>query len=329
MRGIDRLILAVPAAATLFASLTVSAQAPGKIPRIGVLSGGTAATSAGRHEALRQGLRDLGYVEGQTIAIEYRYSEGKPAALPALAAELVRLKPDLVVTSGDLQISALQQATHTIPIVVALAGDLLGSGYVASLAKPGGNITGLSALVSELSGKRLELLKTAFPKISRVAMLWNPDNAANVAGFKETEIAARTLGVQLLSLSVPKLGDLESGFQAALRGRAEALLSGGDSILLTRRSEIVGFAAKHRLPAMYGNQDYIDVGGLMSYGPNVADMYRRAATYVDKILKGAKPGDLPVEQPTKFELVINLKTARAQGLTIPPSLLARADRVIE
>jgi putative ABC transport system substrate-binding protein len=280
VRRIDRLILPVLAAATLFASLPVSAQASGKIPRIGVLSGGTAATAAGRHEALRQGLRDLGYVEGQTIAIEYRYSEGKPAALPALAAELVRLKPDLVVTSGDPQI-------------------------------------------------RLELLKTAFPKISRVAMLWNPDNAANVAGFKETEIAARTLGVQLLSLSVPRLGDLESGFQAALRGRADALISGGDTILLTRRSEIVGFAAKHRLPAMYGNQDYIDVGGLMSYGPNVADMYRRAATYVDKILKGAKPGDLPVEQPTKFELVINLKTAKTLGLMIPPSVLARADRVIE
>jgi putative ABC transport system substrate-binding protein len=307
----------------------VAAQSPVKAARIGVLSGGAASTQAVRWEAFRQGLKEFGYVEGRNIVIEYRYAEGKPERLPTLAAELVRLKVDLILTAGDQGVRAAKQASQTIPIVVALAGDLVGPGYVASLARPGGNITGQTTLVSELSAKRLELLKTAFPKVSRVAILWNPTNAANVAAFKETEVAARALRIQLLPLDVRRADDFAGAFPAALRARADALIAVGDTLLLTHRARIADFAAKNRLPAMYGNEDFMDAGGLMFYGPNVADMYRRAATYVDKILKGAKPGALPVEQPTKLEFVINLKTAKALGLTIPPSILSRADRVIE
>ena len=307
----------------------VAAQPPVKAARIGVLSGGAASTQAVRNEAFRQGLNDLGYVEGRNIVIEYRYAEGKTERLPALAAELVRLNVDLILTSADHGVRAAKQASQTIPIVVAVASDLVGPGYVASLARPGGNITGLTTLATELSAKRLELLKTAFPKVSRVAILWNPTNAANVAAFKETEVAARALSIQLLPLDVRRADDFESAFPAALRARADALIAVADILLLTHRARIADFAAKNRLPAMYGNEDYMDAGALMFYGPNVADMYRRAATYVDKILKGAKPGDLPIEQPTKLEFVVNLKTAKVLGLMIPPSLLRRADQVIE
>jgi putative ABC transport system substrate-binding protein len=317
--GLGAMILSAP---------VVAAQSPVKAARIGVLAGVTASTHAVREEAFRQGLKELGYVEGRNIMIEYRYAEGRPERLPALAAELVRLKVDLILTTGDQGVRAAKQASQTIPIVVALTGDLVGPGYVASLARPGGNITGLTSF-SELSAKRLELLKTAFPKVSRVAILWNPNNAANVAGFKESEVAARALKIQLLPVDVRRADDFEGAFPAALRARADALIAVGDAVLLTHRARIADFAAKNRLPAMYANQDYMDAGGLMFYGPNVADMFRRAATYVDKILKGAKPGDLPVEQPTKFEFVINLKTAKALGLTIPQPILFRADRVIE
>jgi len=289
----------------LIMPLTADAQQPSKVARIGVLSGGTPATYAARHEAFRQGLRELGYVEGQNIVLEYRYAEGKQERLPGLAAELVRLNVDLILTYGEPQIHAAKQATQTIPIVAGLAGDLVGSGYAASLGRPGGNITGLVTIAPEAAAKRLELLKTAFPGVSRVAMLWNPTNPVNAAVVRETETAAPTLGVQLLSLEVRRSGDLDGGFRAALRGRADALIAQGDSVLLTHRARIVDFAAKNRLPAMYGNQDYMDVDGLMFYGPNVAEMLRRAATYVDRILKGAKPADLPIEHPTKFELVIN------------------------
>ena len=220
-------------------------------------------------------------------------------------AELVRLNVDLIVTSGDHPIRAARQATQTIPIVVALAGDLVGPGYVASLARPGGNVTGLTTVGPEAAAKRLELLKAGFPKVARVAMLWNPENVVNTAVVKESEVAARALGIQLLSLEVRRSDDLEGAFRSALRSHAEALMAHADTILVTHRARIVDFAAKHRLPAMYANQDYMEVGGLMCYGPNVAEMYRRAATYVDRILKGARPGDLPIEQPTKFELVIN------------------------
>jgi len=318
--GLGVMILSAP---------VVAAQSPVKAARIGVLAGGTASTQAVGLEAFRQGLNELGYVEGRNIVIEYRYAEGKPERLPALAAELARLKIDLILTAGDHGVRAAKQASQTIPIVAALAGDMVGPGYVASLARPGGNITGLTTLQSELSAKRLELLKTAFPKVSRVAILGNPNNADNVAGFKESEVAARALRIQLLPLDVRRADDLEGAFLAALRARVDALIAIGDALLLSYRARIIDFAAKNRLPAMYGSEDYMDAGGLMFYGPNVADMYRRAATYVDKILKGAKPGDLPIEQPTKYELVINLKTARALGLTIPQSMLLRADRVIE
>jgi len=307
----------------------VAAQLPVKAARLGVLADGTASNQAVRYEAFRQGLNELGYVEGRNILIEYRYAEGKTERLPALAAELVRLNVDLILTSGDQGVRAAKQASQTIPIVVAIVADLVGPGYVASLARPGGNITGLTTLQSDLSAKRLELLKTAFPKISRVAILGNPNNAANVAGLKETEIAARGLRIQLVPLDVRSADDFESAFLAALRARVGALIAAGDILLLTHRARIADFAAKNRLPAMYANQEYMDAGGLMFYGPNVADMYRRAATYVDKVLKGAKPGDLPVEQPNKLEFVINLKTAKALGLSIPQPLLQRADRVIE
>ena len=307
----------------------VAAQSPVKAARIGALSGGAASTEAVRYEALRQGLNELGYVEGRNIVIEYRYAEGRPERLPALAADLVRLNVDVILTSGDQGIRAAKQASQTIPIVVPIAGDLVDPGYVASLARPGGNITGLTALSLETSAKRLELLKTAFPKASRVVVLWNPNNAFNVAALKELELGARALRIQLLPLDVRRAEDFEGAFLAALRARVDALIAFGDPVLTTHRARIADFAAKNRLPAMYGVQDYMDVGGLMFYGPNVADMYRRAATYVDKILKGAKPGDLPVEQASKFELIVNLRTAKALGLTIPPSLLLRADQVIE
>jgi putative ABC transport system substrate-binding protein len=318
--GLGAMILSAP---------VVAAQSPVKAARIGVLSGGAASTEAGRDEAFRQGLKELGYVEGRNIVIEYRYAEGKTERLRALAAELVRLNVDLILTSGEPQVRAAKQASQTIPIVVALAGDLVDRGHAASLARPGGNITGLTTLTSELTAKRLELLKTAFPKISRVAILWNPNNATNVAVFKESEVAARDLRIQLLPLDVRRADDLEGAFLAALRAHADALIVVGDTVLLTHRARIADFAAKNRLPAMYSNQGFMDAGGLMFYGPNAADMYRRAATYVDKILKGAKPGDLPIEQPTKLEFVINLKTAKALGLTIPPPILSRADRLIE
>jgi putative tryptophan/tyrosine transport system substrate-binding protein len=324
------IVLAVVLALSLIlAPLAVEAQPPAKIPRIGVLSGGTPAVFAARHEAFRQGLRELGYVEGKNIVLEYRYAEGRQERLPSLAAELVRLNVDVILTYGDHQIRAAKQATQTIPIVVGLAGDLVGPGYAATLARPGGNITGLVTIGPEAAGKRLELLKTAFPTVSRVAMLSNPTNTVNAVWVRETETAASALGVQLLTLEVRRSDDLDGAFRAALRGRAEALIALGDSQLITNRARIVDFAAKSRLPAMYGTQDYMDAGGLMFYGPNVAEMFRRAATFVDKILKGAKPGDLPVEQPTKFELVINMKTAKALGLTIPQTLLLRADHVIE
>jgi putative ABC transport system substrate-binding protein len=312
----------------LAAPVATVGQPPGKVPQIGVLSGSSPLIHAGRIEAFRQGLRERGYTEGRNIVVEYRYADGQTGRLAALAEELVALKVDVIVTSGDLAIRAARQASQTIPIVAALAGDLVAPGHVASLARPGGNITGLTTLVSELSGKRLELLKTAFPKISRVAVLWNPDNATNAAGVKEIETAARALGLQVVSAGARKPEDLEGEFQTIRRERADALLAVADLMLLSQRARIVAFAAKHRLPAMYGNQDYMDAGALMAYGPNVADLFRRAATYVDKILKGARPADLPVEQATKIELVINVKTAKALGLTIPPSLLARADHVI-
>ena len=307
------------------------AQQAAKIARIGYLAANLAA-SPHLPEAFRQGLRDLGYVEGRNVVIEYRDAEGKPERLPALAAELVALKVDVIVAAGTPPALAAKQATRTLPIVFATAADPVGSGLVTSLARPGGNVTGLSILAPELVGKRLELLKQAVPGVSRVAVLWQPGDFGERTEkdmLKGADVAARALGVRLQFVEARGPADFDRAFSDMTRARAGALTVLTSNMFLIERRRLVDLAAKNRLPAVYGGREFVDAGGLMSYGPNLADLFRRAATYVDKILKGAKPGDLPVEQPTKFELVINLKTAKALGLTIPPSLLLRADEVIE
>ena len=314
----------------LVAPLAGAAQQPAKVPRIGYLSPLSPSSDSTRIEAFRQGLRDFGYVEGQNIAIEYRYAEGKFNRLPDLAAELVRFKVDVIVVASTPGILAAKNATSTIPIVMALSADPVPTGLVSSLARPGGNITGLSLLSGELSGKRLELLKEVVPNLSRVAVLWDPVNPATLLQLRETEAAAQVLGVQLQPLEVRGPNpDFERAFQDTAGGQAGALITLDDLLILIHRRKIVDFAAKKRLPAMYGFRELPDAGGLMSYTANRSHLYRRAATYVDKLLKGAKPADLPVEQPTRFEFVINMKTAKALGLTIPPSILIRADQVIQ
>jgi putative tryptophan/tyrosine transport system substrate-binding protein len=310
---------------TVFLLTVVEAQQPAKVSRIGFLSSGSLASSAPLAEAFRKGLRELGYVEGKNIIIEYRDGKGRLDRLPGLAADLVRLNVDIIVTGGRPSTRAAQQATSTIPIVMAASGNPVGNRFVASLARPGGNITGLTTIRGDLTGKRLELLQEAVSKISRVAVLWGPPAASN---FKDAEAAARLLGLEFQSLEVRSPGDLEGAFQAATKERAQALVALRNPVIFNQRKRIVELAMKSRLPAIYDDREFVEAGGLMSYGTNQADLYRRAATYVDKILKGAKPADLPVEQPTKFEFVINLKTAKQIGLTIPPNVLARADRVI-
>jgi putative ABC transport system substrate-binding protein len=313
----------------LVAGTFAEAQQPTKVPRIGFFVGGFAPAYASRIEAFRQGLHDLGYVEGKNIVVEYRYGERKEERFPDLTAELVRLKVDVIVTSSTSGVLAAKKATTTIPIVLAGVSDPVGSGLVASLARPGGNVTGLSLLAPELSGKRLELLKEAFPRLSRVAVLRDPDNIANTLQFSETEAVAHALRVQLQSLTVQTPSDFEKAFSAITKGRADALITIRTPLTYGNLRRIVEFAAKNRLPAMYPDREFVDAGGLMTYGPVGEDLHRRAATYVDKILKGTKPVDLPVEQPMKFELVINMKTANQTGLAIPPNVLARADRVIK
>jgi putative tryptophan/tyrosine transport system substrate-binding protein len=312
----------------LAVAVTVEAQQPKKVARIGFLAATTAASPA-RFEAFRQALRELGYVEGKNIVIEWRRAEGKFDQLPDLATELVRLKVDVIVTAGGASTRPAKEATVTIPIVMASDNDPVGSGFVASLARPGGNITGLSQMAPELAGKRLELLKEIVPKLSRVAVLGELKNPGNAQALRETELAAGAFGVQLQSFDVRGLKDIETGFQAAIKGRADAVLMLGGPVATAQRVQIVEIAAKNRLPAIYPQSDYMDVGGLMFYGPSISDLFRRAATYVDKILKGAKPADLPVEQPTTFEFIINLKAAKQIGLTIPPNVLVRADKVIK
>ena len=311
--------------AVLFAlSFSAEAQQSKKIPRIGFLTQRVGIEA--REEAFRKGLRELGYIEGQNIIIEWRFTEGKRERQTNLAADLVRLKVDCIVTAGTSATHAAKQATDTIPIVMGGVGDdPVQQGFVASLARPGGNITGFAIMGADLAGKRLELLKEAFPKVSRVAFLWDPANPGLAAYFRETEVAARAIGVQLQSLEFRGSKDIEAAFRAAIKGRAEALIvvAGG-----SHRERIVNLAAKGRLPAMYTDPTAVPAGGLMSYGADIPEQFRRAATYVDKILKGTKPADLPVERPIKFELIINLKTAKQIGLTIPPNVLARADRVI-
>jgi putative ABC transport system substrate-binding protein len=314
--------------ASLFAlSLSADAQQTAKVPRIGYLTGSSLSASA-RADAFRQGLRERGYVEGKNIVIEWRSTEGKLDRGP-IAAELVRLKVDVIVTVGSGDTRASKQATATIPIVIIQAGDPVGSGFVASLARPGGNITGLSTLRPEISGKQLELLKEIVPRLSRVAVFGSSDSSDNAQVLKEIELAAGAFGVQLQYLDILSPKDVETAFLAAGKGRADAvLLRVPAPFASSQRPQIAALAVKNRLPAIYEAVDYVEARGLMSYGVNLNDLARRAATYVDKILKGAKPADLPVEQAKKFEFIINLKAAKQIGLTIPPNVLARADRVI-
>jgi len=304
------------------------AQQPTQVPSIAYLSSGQGFVSSERRQAFRQGLRELGYVEEKNLIVEYRYAEGNSERLAALAAELVRLKIDVIVTSGPPGTRAAKKATTTVPIVMAHNPDPLGSGFIASLARPGGNITGLSSLVAQLGGKRLELLRELIPKLSRVAVLGTSTNPSNVQMATEIEVAARPIGIRIQFVDVQDSKEIEGGFRAATKAHAEALFVLGNPVLNAHRTEVADLALKSRLPAVYGQPDLMAAGGLMFYGASITEMFRRAAIYVDKILKGAKPADLPVEQPTKFELIINLKTAKQIGLTIPPNVLARADRVI-
>ncbi len=315
----------------LIAPLAAPAEQPRKVFRIGILGNVPLTDPEGVRlwGAFIQGLRELGYVEGQNITIEHRSSEGKYERLPDLAADLVRLKVDVIVAPAANPVFAAKQATRTIPIVMTGSGDAVGSGLVASLARPGGNVTGLSTLAPEIVGKQLELLKEIIPRVSRVAVLWNPTNQTHPLLLGEAKVAARSLGVQLQILEARRPDDFERAFAAMTRERAGALLVLTDGMFLLHLTRTADLAAKSRLPAMFALREQADAGGLMAYGPSLRDSFRRAATYVDKILKGAKPADLPVEQPTKFELVINLKTAKALGLTIPQSVLIRADEVIQ
>jgi putative tryptophan/tyrosine transport system substrate-binding protein len=305
------------------------AQQPAKVPRIAFLSASYPSAMARRYEAFRQGLREIGYVERKNIVIESRYAEEKQDRVSALAAELVRLNVDVIVTGGSIATRAAKEATVTIPIVMTQVNDPVGNGFVASLARPGGNITGSSALAAELSGKRLELLKEIIPKLSRVAVLGTSTQPGFAQRLRETELAAGVFGVKLQYLDILSSKDIEPAFRAAVKGRAEAvLMMASGSVAGAQRTQVVELAAKSRLPAIYSGTEHMEVGGLMSYGVSFGELFRRAAIYVDKILKGAKPAELPVEQPTKFELLINVNTAKQIGLTIPPNVLARADKVI-
>jgi putative ABC transport system substrate-binding protein len=322
-------IICIALCAMLFAlCVPAQAQQPKKNVRIGFLGATSPTVEAARIEAFRKGLRELGYVEGNNIAIEWRWAEGKAARLPGLAAELVRLNMDVIVTGGSTSTGAAKEVTTTIPIVAAQVNDPVGSGVVASLARPGGNITGLATLVPEISGKRLEMLKEVIPKLSRVVVFGDSTAPGNAQQLREVELTTGALKVKLQFLDVLDANDIEAAFRAASKGHAEGVMVLSASVFVSRRTQVLDLAQKSRLPAIYYRPNFVEAGGLMSYGVNDTDLYRRAATYVDKILKGAKPADLPVEQPTKFELVINLKAAKQIGLTIPPNVLARADRVI-
>jgi len=304
------------------------AQQQPKIPRIGFLTNNSSTGLAAADEAFRQGLRALGYVEGKSLVIEYRYGEGKVGRLAEMAVELVRLKVGVIVTGGPTSTRTAKQATSTIPIVMASDPDPVANGFVASLARPGGNITGLATLSPELSGKRLELLKEILPKLSRVAVLGTSTTPGTAQELKEAELAAGAFGVKLQYFNVLDPKDIEAGFRAASKERADAVLVLNSAILLSQRTQVVDLAAKSRIPAIYWAPEFVEAGGLMTYSVSFIDLHRRAATYVDKILKGAKPADLPVEQPKKFEFIINLKAAKQIGLTISPNVLVRADKVI-
>jgi ABC-type uncharacterized transport system substrate-binding protein len=322
-------ITALTLCAVLFAlCLPIEAQQPNTVPRIGYLTAASRSTIPARIEAFRQGMRELGYVEDKNIVIEWRFGERKEDRLPALAAELVRLKIDVIVTGGPISTRRAKEATVSIPIVMAQDTDPVASGFVASLARPGGNITGLATLAPEISGKRLELLKEVVPRLSRVAVLGSSAEPANAQSLKETELAAGALGVKLQHVDILAPKDIETAFRAASKGRADGVLVLASSVANSQRTQIAELAVKSRLPAVYYQTEFVEDGGLMSYGVSFTDLFRRVATYVDKILKGAKPADLPVEQPTKFEFIINLNAAKQIGLTIPPNVLVRADKVI-
>jgi putative tryptophan/tyrosine transport system substrate-binding protein len=312
----------------LVAPFAADAQPQTKVHGIGILTLGVP-SSTPIFEAFRQRLRELGYVEGQNITLEHRFGEGRADRLPALAAELVRMKVDLIVTESVQAALAAKHATQTIPIVMAVVSEPVALGLVVSFARPGGNVTGLSLQVSGVSGKRLQLLKEAAPHSTRVAVIRNPTNPAHAGALEETEAAARSLGLRLQSVEVRSPADLDAAFKAVTSALSSALITLGDGMLLDNRRRIVAFAAQGRLPAIFPDREFAEAGGLMAYGPNLAANFRRAAAYVDKILKGSKPGDLPVEQPMGFELVINLKTAKELGLTIPSTLLFQADEVIQ
>ena len=323
--------IAVVAAVVLFAApRAADAQSAGKVSRIGYLSPLSPAADATRREGFRQGLEELGYRDGQNIAVEYRWAEGRLDRQEALAAELVRLKVDVIIAAGGHHtVRAAKKATGSIPIVMTIGPDSVGGGLVASLARPGGNVTGLNTLTSELAAKRLDLLRDMLPGIQRVAVLWNPAVPERTIEFKNTQLAARTLRVEIQSLEIRRPDDLDEQFRAIVKGRADVLVVLADPVTITHSAKIIAFASKKRLPTMFNQKPPVDAGGLVSYGTNYEEAFRHAAVYVDKILRGAKPAELPIQQPTKFELVINMKTAKALGLTIPPSLLVRADQVVE
>ena len=325
-----RAFMGALAGGLLSTPLTANAQQSPKMPRIGFIV--TANRSVAEHivRAFDEGMRELGYTEGRNVAIERRFADGKPERLPALAAELVQLKVNIIVTGANPVIDAVKKATATIPVVMGVSRDPVGSGFIASLSRPGGNITGLTNdTAPDILGKNFELLKAAAPRASRMAFVWNPVPSGSGAYWNAAESAAQKLSVKLQSVEVRGPNDLENAFAAIVRERANGVVVLQDPVFFSARSQLISLAARHRLPAMYGSSEFAEEGGLMAYGPNIGYQFRHAATYVDKILKGAKPADLPVEQPTKFELVINLKTAKALGLTIPPSLLQRADEVIQ
>ena len=321
--------ISITVGAMLFAICSsAAAQQPKKVIRVGFVDAGSPATTGHRANEFVQGLRDLGYVERDNILIEYRWAEGKLQNLPGLVEDVVRLRVDAIVSSATPAIQFAKEQTTTIPIVMAGVTDPVGVGFVTSLARPGGNITGLTHMAPDLSGKRLELFKEVIPNILRLGVLWNPNQPGQPAAFKDAQVAARALKVTLISMEARNREEIERVLSSLGKERLQALFELPDPVVFFNRQLITEFAAKHKLPAMYSFREYVDAGGLISYGTSFPDLFYRAATYVDRILKGAKPGDLPVEQPTKFDLVINLKTAKQIGLTIPPSVLARADKVI-
>ena len=327
MRATTFIAVLMPIVAVLVAPLTTDAQPVQKVPRVGVIGEGSA--SATYLAAFRQGLRELGYIEGHNIVVEYRYAHGQLDQVAKLAADLIRLDVDVLVVGGTVSTRSAKAATTTVPIVFTLAGDPVGSGLVASLARPGGNATGLSNVMAELSGKQLEILKTAMPQVSRVGVLHNPASPTHRSALDDARRAARSLAVEMKVLEIRQPNELGRAFSALTDWRAGGLLALSDPVIGYELAQLSQLAAQHRLPAIYGRAEFAELGGLLAYGPSFSDNYRRAAGYVDRILKGAKPADLPVQQPIKFELVINMKTAKVLGLTVPQSLLLQADKIIE